>query len=301
MQLFNAALLQSVTQQTRLIDTVSLPLAVLVFAYMLRNVRLLIIPLVNVLLVIAVAFAAMDGLANNVLQAPLRARRRRRAILSPAALRSAQVASTTPPFMLSVVIAMSIDYSLFLLTRFHEELIKARVKRASDIPGGGEERGRGEEGGGVDGAAWQPDADAMGAIVSATINGAGRTVLVSGTIMFACVVGLTPLPTELLASMGAGARPGYARDAPEIIASIRPRGRRRGARCGPVCAGQPHPHTPLPAHVPSLLLKLRQRRPRLSLRPVHVCLARVAPPPPPPRRRPRETAAARRHRRGGHV
>ena len=38
------------------------------------------------------------------------------------------VASFTPNIMMSLILAMSIDYSLFLLTRFREEVLRGTAK-----------------------------------------------------------------------------------------------------------------------------------------------------------------------------
>ena len=80
-------------------DTISFPLALLIFIIMLRSIRLLILPILNIGVVVSAAFALMYPIALHV-----------------------DVGSTVPTLMLSVSIAMSIDYSLFLLSRFREEI-----------------------------------------------------------------------------------------------------------------------------------------------------------------------------------
>ena len=93
------------------------------------------------------------------------------ALMYPVSL-SVSVGSTVPSLMVSVAIAMSIDYSLFLLSRFREEVARgASPTRAVELM--------------------------MGA--------AGHTVLISGATLTLCFAGLTGLPIVMLRTMGIGA------------------------------------------------------------------------------------------------
>jgi len=74
--------------------------------------------------------------------------------------------------MISIAIATSIDYSLFLLSRFREEI----------------ERGR------------RPVA-----AVELMMGAAGHTVLVSGTTLSLCFAGVATFPIGMLTTMGVGA------------------------------------------------------------------------------------------------
>lgn len=69
-------------------DSIVMPLALLVLAYAIRSWRTLILPILVIAISIFAAFACMYGVAINLLQ----------------------VASFTPPVMMSLTIAMSIDY-----------------------------------------------------------------------------------------------------------------------------------------------------------------------------------------------
>ena len=86
-------------------DTVSLPLAVLVVWITLGNIRMLLILGTNILICLTLAFSIMYPIAK-----------------------STTVYTTVPSMMMSVIIAMSIDYSLFLLARFQEEVKKVRAR-----------------------------------------------------------------------------------------------------------------------------------------------------------------------------
>ena len=85
-------------------DTVSLPLAVLVVWITLGNIRMLLILGTNILICLTLAFTVMYPIAKTT-----------------------TVYTTVPSMMMSVIIAMSIDYSLFLLARFQEEVKKVRT------------------------------------------------------------------------------------------------------------------------------------------------------------------------------
>jgi len=130
-------------------DTISFPLALLIFIIMLRSIRLLILPILNIGVVVSGAFALMYPIALHI-----------------------DVGSTVPTLMLSVSIAMSIDYSLFLLSRFREEI----------------ESGR-----------------AVPKAVERMMGAAGHTVLISGTTLALCFGGITFLPLQMLRTMGIGA------------------------------------------------------------------------------------------------
>eukprot|EP00456_Euglypha_rotunda_P034837 TRINITY_DN26878_c0_g1_i1.p1 TRINITY_DN26878_c0_g1~~TRINITY_DN26878_c0_g1_i1.p1 ORF type:complete len:196 (-),score=11.02 TRINITY_DN26878_c0_g1_i1:11-598(-) len=80
-------------------DMIVLPLALCTLAYVIRSYRLMIIPIFSVLCSLFTGFMFMYPVALNVYSC----------------------ASITPSVMMSLTIAMSIDYSLFLLTRYREE------------------------------------------------------------------------------------------------------------------------------------------------------------------------------------
>jgi len=80
-------------------DSISLPVALVVFILIMRSLSVAIIPIVSVAASIALSFSLMYPIAKLM-----------------------DIPSFAPAVMMSITIAMSIDYCLFLLTRFHEEL-----------------------------------------------------------------------------------------------------------------------------------------------------------------------------------
>ena len=126
-------------------DTFSLPLALFIFILMLRSVRLLILPMINIAVVVSASFTLMYPISLYL-----------------------DFGSTVPSLMLSAGIATSIDYSLFLLSRFREEI----------------ERG------------CHPTH-----AVSLMMGAAGHTVLVSGTTLALCFGGIAVLPLTMLRTL----------------------------------------------------------------------------------------------------
>eukprot|EP00929_Paragymnodinium_shiwhaense_P120328 TRINITY_DN92269_c0_g1_i1.p1 TRINITY_DN92269_c0_g1~~TRINITY_DN92269_c0_g1_i1.p1 ORF type:complete len:897 (+),score=131.76 TRINITY_DN92269_c0_g1_i1:53-2692(+) len=92
------------------VDMISIPLAAIVLLMVVGSGRLLLLPLVCMLVSVLVSFGIVRILAYFM-----------------------KVQSITPPLMMSMLIAMSIDYALFCLTRLSEEVEKARAAR-NDTP-----------------------------------------------------------------------------------------------------------------------------------------------------------------------
>jgi len=88
----------SVSDMERM-DIVVLPLALLTLAWVVRSYRLMIIPVCSVMISLLTGYLLMLPIAKN----------------------SLDCSSVCPSVMMSLTIAMSIDYSLFLLTRYREE------------------------------------------------------------------------------------------------------------------------------------------------------------------------------------
>lgn len=122
-------------------DTTILPLALLTLAFVLGSVPIMIIPITNILLTIIFAFA----------------------IMCPFAL-STQVVSFTPSVMMSLVIAMSVDYSLFLLSRVQDEVAAGRTTEAA---------------------------------VENMVEHAGHTIVASGSTLCVCFAGMLFFPMEV--------------------------------------------------------------------------------------------------------
>ena len=130
-------------------DMIVLPIALLVLAFVLRSLKLMIIPIASMGISILTSFLIMYPLALVW-----------------------EIFSFVPSIMMSLVIALSIDYSLFLLTRYREEILKG--KSVSDS-------------------------------VQLMSKNAGHTITISGLILIVCYLGLIFFPLQLLSTIGLGA------------------------------------------------------------------------------------------------
>eukprot|EP01006_Ploeotia_vitrea_P052094 TRINITY_DN67651_c4_g1_i2.p1 TRINITY_DN67651_c4_g1~~TRINITY_DN67651_c4_g1_i2.p1 ORF type:complete len:885 (-),score=13.74 TRINITY_DN67651_c4_g1_i2:623-3025(-) len=142
------AMIASAEHSLGLMDGIVLPLAMLVLSYILRCFRLMILPLMCIGVAMSGSFAIMLGVSKFM-----------------------HVFSATPSLMMSILIAMSIDYSLFLLTRFREELLSR-----------------------------QP----VNVCCQRMVCTAGHTIIVSGFTLVCCFLGLLFFPLDMLQSMGLG-------------------------------------------------------------------------------------------------
>eukprot|EP00756_Hemistasia_phaeocysticola_P011157 Hpha_TRINITY_DN15094_c1_g10::TRINITY_DN15094_c1_g10_i1::g.123779::m.123779/K06994/K06994; putative drug exporter of the RND superfamily len=129
-------------------DGIVLPIAVLILAWIVRSLRLLIAPLVALGVSTAVSFGIMYMVAQSM-----------------------NVFSGASALMMSILIAMSIDYGLFLLTRYREELEKGVANELA---------------------------------VGRMIVSAGHTIVVSGLTLSMCFFGLTFLQNDFMVSVGMG-------------------------------------------------------------------------------------------------
>ena len=147
---FGLDVLNGVETQLTSSEAIAFPLALVVLSVMLKSVRLLIIPLMCIISSLLLSFLIMwpVALSYNVIQ-------------------------FCPSVMSSVTLALSIDYSLFLLSRFREEV---RSSRRLDLD----------------------------AVVINMMQFAGHTVLVSGCTICLCFLALLFFPIEMLASVGIG-------------------------------------------------------------------------------------------------
>ena len=128
-------------------DTVSFPLAFGVMALVLRSLRLLIAPFLCIVCSLAVSFGI---------------------VMTPVS-RNTDVITYAPAVMMSITLAVSIDYSLFILSRFREEIVQGYEVYDA---------------------------------VERSLATAGHTVLVSGTTLAVAFAGLVFFPTTLLSSVG---------------------------------------------------------------------------------------------------
>ena len=101
---FAIATLDGVKQDLRSMDTISLPLALLVLACVLRCLPLMLVPICTIAITLVTEYLIMLPVAMAI-----------------------DVVSFAPSIMMSLTIAMSFDYSLFMLSRFMEEVGNGRT------------------------------------------------------------------------------------------------------------------------------------------------------------------------------
>lgn len=142
-------MIDSAEDNLELMDAIILPVAFFILAIMLGSFRLLLIPLLALAITAALSFATVDGITH----------------IHP-------ILSAAPSLMASVFLAMSIDYSMFLLTRFKLELSQSQGSLVE--------------------------------CVATTISTSGRIILASGSTLAICFLGLLLLPLDLLQSIGIG-------------------------------------------------------------------------------------------------
>ena len=141
--------MQEVTEEDLLkMDMIVIPIALLVLGFVLRSLKLMILPIAGIGISILSSFLVMYPLSLVW-----------------------DIFSFVPSIMMSLVIAMSIDYSLFLLSRYREEIMKKKE---------------------VSEAVYQMS------------KHAGHTITVSGLTLAITFLGLVFFPVELLSTIGLG-------------------------------------------------------------------------------------------------
>lgn len=156
---FQQDMLHGIRSDLKTMDFISLPLSLLVVAFVLignhttsvkKLLSIVLIPLFTIL-----STAALAGL-----------------IMYPVAEYITQVTQFTPSLMMSLIIAMSIDYSLFLLSRYIEDFVKLQDKSVT---------------------------------IADMIQYSGHTIITSGVTLCCSFLGLFLLPLPMLQSVGGGA------------------------------------------------------------------------------------------------
>lgn len=130
-------------------DKIVVPIAMLVLAYVLGNLPIMIIPIINIVAMIMTSGIFMYPISELI-----------------------DVHSFTPAIMMSLSIALSIDYSLFLISRCAEEVCMGHSKQRAIIN---------------------------------MLEHAGHTVLASGSTLCVCFMGMLLFPVMMLKSIGLGA------------------------------------------------------------------------------------------------
>ncbi|MHA1202310.1 MAG: MMPL family transporter [Candidatus Heimdallarchaeaceae archaeon] len=132
-----------------LMDMIVIPIAMLVLAFVLRSLKLMILPILSMGISILTSFLIMYPIALTT-----------------------NIFSFVPSIMMSLVIALSIDYSLFLLTRYREEILKHNDNSEA---------------------------------TKKMSKHAGHTITLSGLTLAITFLGLIFFPLELLSTIGLGA------------------------------------------------------------------------------------------------
>ena len=130
-------------------DAISIPLALLAYIFTVRSVRFSVFPLLGIISGILLSFVIMLPVSKHM-----------------------DVIAFAPNLQMSISIAMGVDYSLFILSRFAEEVQAGRTVLSA---------------------------------VKTTMFSSGHTILVSGLTLIVCLLGLLYFPIDLLSSMGLGA------------------------------------------------------------------------------------------------
>eukprot|EP01083_Nonionella_stella_P175498 611326_1 len=146
-------------------DTLTIPIALCVLALIIRSWRLMFIPLLTFGTSICASFSVMRPFAEHVLN----------------------VNPFCPSIMMSVTIAMSIDYSLFLLSRYREE-IERNTNGLQQLQNNRERM-----------------IEISRAAVRQTTRWSGKVIALSGCILSLTYFALIFYPMEVLQSVGLGA------------------------------------------------------------------------------------------------
>lgn len=147
---FIPILLHDVELNLGLMDAITIPLALALFAVITKSVRLLVLPITSIVCSICTSFATITLLSY-----------------------ATPVMSYVPSLVMSILVATSFDYALFVSVRFREELLR-------------------HPGGPVDASA----------LVAATLQSAGHTIAVSGSILALSFVCSAFLPLRFVAVTG---------------------------------------------------------------------------------------------------
>ena len=138
----------SIERDMGMMDGIVMPIAMIVLCYVIRSVRLMVLPLISTAVSALTSFALVYAVAQRL-----------------------DIISFVPSLMMSLLLAMGFDYQLFLLTRYSEALRAGQSPRAAVIT---------------------------------MLSTAGHTILVSGSTLTVCFLGLVIFPLDLMISTGIG-------------------------------------------------------------------------------------------------
>jgi len=162
---------ESARADLKAMDARVLPLALIVLAFVVGNARLLLVAVWNVAATVGLTMIVMNVVAGYL-----------------------AVSEFAPSVMMSLTVAMGVDYSLFLLCRVTEEVNDAsdqENKEAADDPDG------------EDGSESIP-VKTYHDEIAVMLDSAGHTIIASGSTLCGCFLGLAMLPMDIVRSVGVG-------------------------------------------------------------------------------------------------
>jgi len=142
------------------VDILCIPITAGVLYLLVRSFRLLVIPGLTLGVAAVITYAAMYVLGQ----------------FTP-------IMAVTPGLTSCLMISVSIDYAIFLLVRFREELPEPHRQFKADD-------------------SWD---DAIDAAIGTTMSTSGATILLSGCVLFLAFLFMSFFPIAIVASMGMGA------------------------------------------------------------------------------------------------
>ena len=159
-------IISSTISSLETMDAIVVPFAMIILGIMIRSFRLLAVSLTSLTVAFSLTFAFVDFYA----------------------LGGMQILTATPSLMGSILLAMSIDYSLFFLTRFQVELTMQRINNhyESDDP------------------YVSLDRLELETAVIKVLRSSGKIILASGITLTICFLGLMILPLNLIQTIGVG-------------------------------------------------------------------------------------------------
>jgi uncharacterized membrane protein YdfJ with MMPL/SSD domain len=159
-----AVAIDTVKEDFERIDIISMPLAILTLYFVVGSGRLLLVTGCGLLVstVVSTGVLALIG-------------------------RIATMEAITPVLVMSLLVALSVDYSLFILTRFCEESVALHCGRV-----------------GRENLAKDVDQDTFREAICTTMATSGATIIISGTILVVAFVFLACFPVNIIANMGLG-------------------------------------------------------------------------------------------------
>ncbi len=140
---------ESATEDLSRIDLIVIPIALVVLAIVLKRLRLMLIPILAIAISAFTSFAILYGLTFVL-----------------------PIISFAPSIVMTLTIALAIDYALFLLTRYREELDKEKSPKEA---------------------------------INTMTEHAGHTILISGITLTICFLGLMFFPVTIIATLGISA------------------------------------------------------------------------------------------------